>query len=173
MLFVCSLERHPIYKKSVSTRLATYGLASAAGDKGNTMNVSEMLEDKIDQQQDWEKVEVRNYQSALKLGVEAIQTGYPLTEHLIREMHKVLMQDARGSTSSSGEYRKIQNFIGPTKHIKDASYIPPEPQLIGEYMKNLERYMNGHPYQTIEEEPLHPLIKAAIIHGSLNQSTHS
>ena len=139
--------------------------------EGTQVTFSEMLEDKIDKRQDWETVEVRNYQSALKMGVETIQTGYPLTERLIREMHKELMEKARGSTSAAGEYRRIQNFIGPTKHMKDAAYIPPEPQLTGEYMKNLERYINGNPYQIIDEDTLHPLIKAAIIHAQF-ESIH-
>ena len=46
-----------------------------------------MLEDNIEEQQDWEKIEVRNYQKALKLGIEKINIGYPLTERLIRDMH--------------------------------------------------------------------------------------
>ncbi|MEK3992238.1 Fic family protein [Robertmurraya sp. FSL R5-0851] len=139
--------------------------------EGTQVTFSEMLEDEIDKKQDWEKIEVRNYQSALKLGVSTIQTGYPLTERLIRDMHKQLMQNARGSTSTAGEYRKIQNFIGPTKNIKDASYIPPEPQLMGEYMTNLERYINGHPYLNIEKDTLHPLIKVAIVHAQF-ESIH-
>jgi Fic family protein len=139
--------------------------------EGTQVTFSEMLEDKIEQHDDWEKVEVRNYQKALRKGVETIQTGYPLTERLIRDMHKELMENARGSTSASGEYRKIQNFIGPTKHMKDASYIPPEPQLMGEYMSNLEIYINGHPYEVENDHKLHPLIKAAIIHAQF-ESIH-
>ncbi|WP_280770624.1 Fic family protein [Salipaludibacillus daqingensis] len=139
--------------------------------EGTQVTFSEMLEDKVEEKTDWEKIEVRNYQRALKMGVEAIQTGYPLTERLIRDMHIELMKDARGSTSSSGAYRKIQNFIGPTKDIKDASYIPPEPQLMDEYMTNLERYINGHPYQNKEDESLHSLIKVAVIHAQF-ESIH-
>ncbi|KAB7707414.1 Fic family protein [Bacillus aerolatus] len=140
--------------------------------EGTQVTFSEMLEDKIDQQSDWKKTEVRNYQNALKLGVETIQTGYPLTERLIRDMHKILMEGARGSTSASGAYRRIQNFIGPTKQMKDASYIPPEPQLMGGYMANLEKYINGNAYtDSEEEESLHPLIKAAIIHAQF-ESIH-
>ncbi|MCD8510099.1 MAG: Fic family protein [Bacillus sp. (in: Bacteria)] len=139
--------------------------------EGTQITFSEMLEDKIEEKTDWEKVEVRNYQRALRLGVENIQMGYPLTERLIREMHKILMENARGSTGASGEYRKIQNFIGPTSNMKDASYIPPEPQLMGQYMKNLEQYINGHPYEEVKEEQLHPLIKAAIIHAQF-ESIH-
>ena len=130
-----------------------------------------MLEDKIDEQQDWEKVEVRNYQKALKVGVETIQIGYPLTERLIRNLHQLLMENARGATSAAGEYRKIQNFIGPTNELKDASYVPPEPQLMGQYMTNLERYINGHPYLEEDIDTIHPLIKAAIIHAQF-ESIH-
>ncbi|MDQ0412231.1 Fic family protein [Mesobacillus stamsii] len=130
-----------------------------------------MLEDKIDEQQDWEKVEVRNYQQALKVGVETIQIGYPLTERLIRNLHQLLMENARGATSAAGEYRKIQNFIGPTNELKDASYVPPEPQLMGQYMTNLERYINGHPYLEEDIDTIHPLIKAAIIHAQF-ESIH-
>lgn len=57
---------------------------------------------------------VRNYQSALTIGIDTIQAGYPLSERLIRDMHNTLMNDGRGSTSARGEYRAIQNFIGPT-----------------------------------------------------------
>lgn len=86
-------------------------------------------------------------------------------------MHKELMKDTRGSTSASGEYRTIQNFIGPTKQLKDASYVPHEPQLMSEYMANLERYINGHPYLVDTEDKLHPLIKVAIIHAQLVYSS--
>lgn len=139
--------------------------------EGTQVTFSEMLEDEIDQKKDWERIEVRNYQRALSLGVETIQTGYPLSERLIRDMHNELMNDARGSTSAAGEYRTIQNFIGPTKQLKDASYVPPEPQLMGEYMANLERYINGHPYLNEEDDTLHPLIKAGIIHAQF-ESIH-
>ncbi|ADC49294.1 filamentation induced by cAMP protein Fic [Alkalihalophilus pseudofirmus OF4] len=55
--------------------------------------------------------------------------------------------------------------------MKDASYVPPEPHLMGDYMSNLERYINGHPYKDEEEDVLHPLIKAAIIHAQF-ESIH-
>ncbi|WP_027965288.1 Fic family protein [Halalkalibacillus halophilus] len=139
--------------------------------EGTQVTFSEMLEDEVSEQSpDWEKVEVRNYRRALKLGVEAIKAGYPITERLLRDMHRELMKDARGAQGTEGDYRRIQNFIGPSKNIKDASYIPPEPQTMGDYMSNLEMYMNGHPY--IEEEDLlHPLLKSAIIHAQF-ESIH-
>ncbi|OZI12091.1 Fic/DOC family protein [Bacillaceae bacterium SAS-127] len=163
--------RYSLVNESFIQLLTLHESVQSTRIEGTQVTFSEMLEDNIDQKQDWEKMEVRNYQSALQKGVESVQMGYPLTERLIRDMHVILMENARGSTSASGEYRKIQNFIGPTKHIKDASYIPPEPQLMGDYMTNLERYINGHPYQKEEEDMLHPLIKAAIVHAQF-ESIH-
>nr|WP_246596287.1 Fic family protein [Bacillus alkalicola] len=160
-----------LVKESFISLLTLHESVQSTRIEGTQVTFSEMLEDKVEQKLEWEKIEVRNYQSALSMGVETIKTGYPLTERLIRDMHIKLMKDARGSTSSSGAYRKIQNFIGPTKNIKDASYIPPEPQLMDEYMSNLERYINGHPYQDNEGDTLHSLIKAAIIHAQF-ESIH-
>lgn len=163
--------RYSLVNDSFIQLLTLHESVQSTRIEGTQVTFSEMLEDNIDQKQDWEKIEVRNYQQALTLGLESVQMGYPLTERLIRDMHKELMKDARGSTSTAGEYRKIQNFIGPTKHLKDASYIPPEPHLMGDYMKNLERYINGHPYIEEEAEKLHPLINAAIIHAQF-ESIH-
>lgn len=65
---------------------------------------------------------------------------------LIRELHEILMQDGSGSTQSSGQFRKVQNFIGPTKLMEDATYIPISADKIDEYMENLEYFINHHPY---------------------------
>lgn len=139
--------------------------------EGTQVTFSDMLEDKLAESEDWQKVEVRNYQEALHVGIEEIQNGYPLSERLIRRLHGILMKDARGSVSAAGHYRRVQNFIGPTNTPKEASYIPPEPQLMDEYMKNLELFMNGHPYKQDKDDGLHPLIKCAIIHGQF-ESIH-
>lgn len=139
--------------------------------EGTQITFSEMLEDELESSHGWEVTEVRNYQRALRIGIEEIKIGYPLRERLIRDMHKVLMENGRGSSSSAGEYRRIQNFIGPSNQIKDASYIPPEPQTMPDYMKNLEFFINGNPYEEVEEDDMHPLIKCAIIHAQF-ESIH-
>ncbi|TSB47689.1 Fic family protein [Alkalicoccobacillus porphyridii] len=139
--------------------------------EGTQVKFSEMLEDLVDEKEDYERIEVRNYLSALNHGVEIVRSGYPISERLIRNIHSILMKDARGSTGASGEYRRIQNFIGPTTHIKNASYIPPEPQMMAEYMTNLERYMSGHVYLENEDDSVHPLIKSAVVHAQF-ESIH-
>ncbi|AOV06452.1 Fic family protein [Sporosarcina ureilytica] len=138
--------------------------------EGTQVTFGDMLKDELEDTHGWEEQEVRNYQNALRLGFQEIKIGYPLRERLIRNMHKELMKNARLSSSAAGEYRKIQNFIGPTNNIKDASYIPPEPQTMASYMANLEKYINGNPYEE-EIDELHPLIKCAIIHAQF-ESIH-
>ncbi|WP_166805888.1 Fic family protein [Jeotgalibacillus sp. R-1-5s-1] len=163
--------RYSLVNDSFIQLLTLHESVQSTRIEGTQVTFSEMLEDTIDESTDWERTEVRNYQRALHLGVTTIQTGYPITERLIRNMHKKLMDNARGSAGATGEYRKIQNFIGPTKHIKDASYIPPEPHLMGEYMANLERFINGHPYTEEKDDDFHPLIKTAILHAQF-ESIH-
>ncbi len=106
-----------------------------------------------------------------------------MTTRLILDLHKVLMEDARGTSASSGEFRKVPNWIGPTKRFEDAVYIPVEADEIESYMENWELYANKHPYGekmdvdhlSIEEfvldEYVHPVIKVAILHAQF-ESIH-
>lgn len=151
--------------------------------EGTQVTFSDMVEEKNDKHPRWEIQEVSNYQKALILGYERIQNGYPISTRLFKELHQTLMENGRGSTQAAGHFRKIQNFIGPTKRIEDASYIPVSADKINEYMENLEYFMNGHPYgeklpvshlddaEYIFDENSDPLIKAAIIHAQF-ESIH-
>lgn len=71
-----------------------------------------------------EQQEVLNYKKALDLGVDLIKGGMPFSNRLIQKLHIVLMTNARETSSAGGEYRKIQNFIGPDSNIEHAVYIP-------------------------------------------------
>lgn len=151
--------------------------------EGTQVTFSDMVEEKNDKHPRREIQEVSNYQKALILGYERIQNGYPISTRLFKELHQTLMENGRGSTQAAGHFRKIQNFIGPTKRIEDASYIPVSADKINEYMENLEYFMNGHPYgeklpvshlddaEYIFDENSDPLIKAAIIHAQF-ESIH-
>ncbi|PAC36651.1 Fic family protein [Caldifermentibacillus hisashii] len=151
--------------------------------EGTQVTFSDMVEEKNDKHPRWEIQEVSNYQKALILGYERIQNGYPISTRLFKELHQTLMENGRGSTQAAGHFRKIQNIIGPTKRIEDASYIPVSADKINEYMENVEYFMNGHPYgeklpvshlddaEYIFDENSDPLIKAAIIHAQF-ESIH-
>jgi len=109
--------------------------------------------------------EVKNYIEALEMGKELLRT-YPISTRLFHTLHSILLKNSRGANRTPGEFRKIQNFIGPTNKIEDATYIPPEPQNIPELISNLENYINFN-----DDESLDPLIKAGIMHAQF-ESIH-
>ena len=77
---------------------------------------------------------------------------------MIREIHAVLMEGVRGQEKSPGEFRCSQNWIGGQgSTIKNARYIPPNPEAMRAAMSDLEKYMNG-------ESNTDPLIQASLIH---------
>lgn len=68
-------------------------------------------------------VEVSNYVAALNHGLQRLQEGFPLSNRLIREMHKVLLASGRGSEKSPGAFRRTQNWIGGTRP-GNAHFVP-------------------------------------------------
>lgn len=127
--------------------------------EGTRATYDEVMESEITGTPKKDVQEVLNYFDALSLGTELLRI-IPLSTRLILQLHSTILQDSRGENRSPGEYRKIQNFIGPNNKIEDASYIPPEPQKIHEYMSNLEKYMNN---ETTDD--MGPIARAAIIHA--------
>lgn len=100
--------------------------------------------------------EVSHYVSAMQLGMERMQDGYPISLRLIRELHAELLRRGRGSTKMPGEFRQSQNWIGGTRP-GNAAYVPPPPQDLMDCMGALELFIN-------RDDELSPLVKAALVH---------
>lgn len=101
--------------------------------------------------------EVSNYVAALDHGLTLMRQGLPVSQRLIREMHKVLLSRGRGSETMPGEFRTSQNWIGGTRP-GNAAHVPPPPERLGECMSDLEKFLNNIPQQ-------YPtLLKAALAH---------
>ncbi|EJE1166898.1 Fic family protein [Staphylococcus pseudintermedius] len=150
--------------------------------EGTQVTFLDIIEETPNEQKSTEVTEVLNYKDALDYGVMQIKNGNPITTRLIHELHKILMgRNTRDTTVSSGEFRKIQNFIGPSSNIKDAVYIPVPAHEIDDYMTNWEHYINRvkHPSfnqvlkegYTLLDEQSDPLIKTAIMHAQF-ESIH-
>ena len=101
--------------------------------------------------------EVSNYVAALNIGIERLER-LPLSSRLFRELHKVLLQGARGATKQPGEFRSSQNWIGGARP-STAVFVPPPPNEVVPLMSDLEKFIHS------EELTQSPLIKAAIAHA--------
>ena len=101
--------------------------------------------------------EVRNYVSALEHGLGRL-AELPLSLRLVREVHEQLMRGVRGETSAPGEFRRIQNWIGPPgSTLTTATYVPPPVPDMTEALGLWERFLN-------ERDTMPVLIQCALIH---------
>ena len=102
-------------------------------------------------------VEVSNYVAALEHGIERLRAGQPLSNRLIREIHRKLLSRGRGSEKQPGEFRRSQNWIGGTRP-GNAAFVPPPAELLLECMGELERFLHA------TDDGLPVLIRAALAH---------
>jgi Fic family protein len=85
---------------------------------------------------------VVNYVKAMKFGLERLET-LPLSLRLIREIHGVLLEDARGSLRTPGEFRRTQNWIGPSGcTLMTATFVPPPVPEMNVALDNLEKFFH-------------------------------
>ncbi|MEY8735836.1 Fic family protein [Lactobacillus sp. AN1001] len=104
--------------------------------------------------------EIINYRKALFYALENISTingdsqKLPLSNRIIKEMHKILLDNVRGSSKNPGNFKRNQNYIGSVSTI---SYTPVPAEKTPEYMSNLEKY--------IHLDDLDLLIQSAIVHA--------
>ena len=70
--------------------------------------------------------ELLNYKKAFDLVSNYVEAGEPITEALIRQIHKRLVLGVRGNKASPGEYRKIQNYV-VNSLTGEKIYAPPPP----------------------------------------------
>ena len=129
--------------------------------EGTQATLEEVLEYEADPKQMDEKkddiLEILNYRKAMHFAIEEMQNT-PFTERLLKNVHKLLLENVRSNTKMIGQYRDWQVYIGKRgTTIEEASYIPPAPQNINDLMANLEKYIH---YQEKD-----PLVQLAIIHA--------
>jgi Fic family protein len=102
-------------------------------------------------------VEVSNYVAAVDHGLKRLAEGFPISVRLIKELHKILLSDSRGSTKLPGEIRNSQNWIGGTRP-GNAVFVPPPPNVLIDGLSDLEKFIHDDKQQTST------VLKAALVH---------
>lgn len=132
--------------------------------EGTTVTMGEVLEieaggdgEGVTQPKRDEAEEIRNYRTALTFAAKALEDR-PLSPHLLREAHALLMDGVRGRDKNPGAFRTEQNWIGPRGcAIEQASFVPiPQEHLLAG-IDTWAAYVQS-------QDALDPLVQLAIIH---------
>lgn len=159
------LERSPI-RDEIFLMFSLDESLQSTRIEGTQTTFDEVLSSEITGDTKVDVVEVLNYMEALHQG-EKLLNNLPISTRMLLALHKTILSNSRGENRNPGEYRKIQNFIGISSKIEDAVYIPPEANLLSDYISNLENYINNDEM----DDKLGYLVKAAIIHAQF-ESVH-
>ncbi len=98
--------------------------------------------------------ELLNYRKAFEFVSDYLEDGGPITEGLVREIHKLLVQGVRGGTANPGEYRKIQNYV-VNSATRETIYTPPPAHDVPVMMAELVDWLN-------REQEIHPVLVSGI-----------
>lgn len=129
--------------------------------EGTQVTVDEVLEHEAGILKEGEKLydiqEIGNYRTALFEGQRYL-THYPLRLSLVLSLHKILLDSVRGANKTPGEFRRAQNWIGAYgTDISQASYIPPNPLQLQNYLLDWEVYL--------ATDDIDHLVQTAVMHA--------
>ena len=98
--------------------------------------------------------ELLNYRDAFEFVSTWLGSGEPITEGLVREIHKCLVEGVRGGSAAPGEYRRIQNYV---VHSGTGAvvYTPPAAYDVPILMRELTDWLN-------QERDVHPVLISGI-----------
>jgi len=129
--------------------------------EGTQATLQEVLEYEADQIVDESRkgdiYEIINYRVSLNAGRDKMKET-PLTLGMIRKLHRLLMRGVRGDSKDPGEFRRLQNWIGPTgSTVETARFVPPTVPAMNESLHNWEHYIHSDDKDVI--------IQLAIVHA--------
>lgn len=98
--------------------------------------------------------ELLNYRVAFEFVSQYLDSGSQITEGLIREIHKRLVEGVRGGSAAPGEYRHVQNYV-VNSVTKEVVYTPPAAHDVPILMRELVVWLNG-------EREIHLLLASGV-----------
>ncbi|WP_312917727.1 Fic/DOC family N-terminal domain-containing protein [Stenotrophomonas sp.] len=101
-------------------------------------------------------IETALYRRALNTAQNRLEQGQPLSESLLKSVHRQLLSFGRGANKSPGAYKREQNYIGERGNRR-VSFIPIAPEHLGAGMEAL--------FAMIADENLPVLLRTALAHA--------
>lgn len=98
--------------------------------------------------------ELLNYRRAFDFVSKYLDSGEYITEELILEIHKRLVEGVRGGVAAPGKYRNVQNYV-VNSVTGDIIYTPPPPEEVSGMMETLVEWLNS-------EKETHPVLVSGI-----------
>ena len=98
--------------------------------------------------------ELLNYRMAFEFVSECLDSGDPITEGLIRNIHGKLVEGVRGSKTDPGNYRHVQNYV-VSSSTGEVIYTPPSAMEVPILMSEMTMWLRSH----IE---IHPILVSGI-----------
>lgn len=101
-------------------------------------------------------IETILYRRALNTAQFSIERGQPLSEALIKSVHRQLLSLGRGAARSPGLYKREQNYIG-ARGSRVVSFVPVAPEHLAAGMEKL--------FELMADNDLPVLLRAALAHA--------
>jgi Fic family protein len=98
--------------------------------------------------------ELLNYRSAFEFVSECLDSGDPITEAMIREIHRKLVEGVRGGKADPGNYRRIQNYVADSS-TGEVIYTPPSAVEVPIMMAEMVTWLNS-------DLEIHPVLISGI-----------
>jgi Fic family protein len=108
----------------------------------------------VDQARPDDVRELLNYREAFKLVSTYLESGEPITERLIREIHRRLVEGVRGGAGGPGAYRAVQNYVANSV-TREIVYTPPPPHDVPRMMAGLVEWLNA-------ASDIHPVLSSGL-----------
>jgi len=96
--------------------------------------------------------ELLNYVDAFELVSGYLDSGAPVTEGLVRQIHAKLVEGVRGGSAAPGEYRRTQNYVVNSR-TQEVIYTPPPVHDVPILMCELVDWLNA-------DTDIHPVLVA-------------